>query len=149
MIPMDGIKVLDAILDGTSRARDFPSAWQVTAQTSPNGNMEMQWVTAPTIFVMCGGGASNDAISCNGFKMPVMVNNRDLVKGDVLTVVGEAKKPATLLTNQLQFAKSGAASTSDPAASAAAAATMAAMAAAAGAKPLPLPIGDGAGQATK
>ena len=51
--------------------------------------MTMEWIDAPMATSSFEDGV---VLTCNPFKIPILVNNCDLAKGDELTMVGEKQE---------------------------------------------------------
>ena len=69
-------------LDGTTRARDFPSAWRLPL--SDSGNMGVSYIHSPKTCINHG-----DIVHLlQPFLTPVLVNDRDLKKGEELSILG-------------------------------------------------------------
>ena len=75
-----------AFLDGTLRARDFPSAWRIqSGSTEPN--VEVQDVEAPMLIAK--GTKSAECLLLRPFKGPAIVNAKDIEIGDTLVLGGK------------------------------------------------------------
>ena len=92
------VNIMNSVLDGTARSRDFPSAWRVRASKEEGHvNMSVTTLASPSTFCVD---------NCTGFKLesfqaPVLVNARDVKKGEELMIPDSS--PA-VTTGTLQLA---------------------------------------------
>ena len=82
------------VLDGTSRAKDFQSAWRL--RCDQDSNMVLKTVAAPMVCVSFDGGSEADGLG--DFYTPAAINNKYVKKGEELVMEADRArmKPAQL-----------------------------------------------------
>ena len=69
------------VLDGTTRASEFPSPWKLPAH--PDGNMHVKYVDAPIVATNFNF-SSTTASFLKGFQIPVLTNKDAIAAGDAI-----------------------------------------------------------------